>query len=209
MTSYTWILLLLSSLVGTREQGRGREGEHARHVKIVHLQCEQPPFSQRDRSEKRVKDYASGKPKEKPAPPKISDDSGFDLSDVFDLDLKKPVVVPPKSEDGLFDLSDAFGPDTEHKKHVVPPKESGSEGRGAQGGEETPSPESAAAVVCLKEPSTSASRTHCMGGSGRVLTDGVPETQRDTTDALKVIADELKKISVVLCDIASTLKVKK
>lgn len=83
------------------------------------------------------------------------------------------------------------------------------EGRGAQGGEETPSPESAAAVVCLKEPSTSASRTHGMGGSGRVLTDGVPETQRDTTDALKVIADELKKISVVLCDIASTLKVKK
>uniref|UniRef100_A0A8C1WAV3 CD99 molecule n=1 Tax=Cyprinus carpio TaxID=7962 RepID=A0A8C1WAV3_CYPCA len=60
---------------------------------------------------------------------------GFDISDAFDLDPKKPEVVPPKKEDdkkkpseGEFDLSDAFGPDTEPKKPVVPPKERGTGG---------------------------------------------------------------------------------
>lgn len=80
------------------------------------------------------------------------------------------------------------------------------EGRGAQGGEETLSAESAAAMECQKVHSMSAPRPHGTGGSGHVLTEGVLQTQRDTTDAITVIADELKQIKVVLCDIASTLK---
>ena len=77
---------------------------------------------------------------------------------------------------------------------------------GAQGGEETPSAESAATVECPEVPSRSASRPHGTVGSGRVLTDAVLQTQRDTIDAITVIADELKQIRVVLGDIASTLK---
>uniref|UniRef100_A0A671KQA5 CD99 antigen-like n=2 Tax=Sinocyclocheilus anshuiensis TaxID=1608454 RepID=A0A671KQA5_9TELE len=110
MTSYTWILLLLASLVATRAQDLDLADAFDDDGK--------PP----------------AKPTVKPAPPK-NPDSGFDLSDVFDLDPKKPAVVPPKSEDdkkepsgGDLDLSDAFGPDTEPKKPVVPPKERGTGG---------------------------------------------------------------------------------
>ncbi|XP_058625803.1 CD99 molecule isoform X1 [Onychostoma macrolepis] len=109
MTSCMWILLLLASLVATRAQDL-------------------------DLSDAFDDDKPTAKPTVKPAPPK-NPDSGFDLSDAFDLDPKKPVVVPPKSEDdkkkpsgGDFDLSDAFGPDTEPKKPVVPPKERGTGG---------------------------------------------------------------------------------
>lgn len=80
------------------------------------------------------------------------------------------------------------------------------EGRSAQGGEKTPSAESAAAVECPEVPSTSVPRPHGMDGSGRVLTEAVLQTQRHTINAITVIADELKQIRVVLCDIASTLK---
>ncbi len=73
---------------------------------------------------------------------------------------------------------------------------------GAQGGEKTPGAESAAAVECPEVPA----RPHSTGGSGRVLTEAVLQTQRDTINAITVIADELKQIRVVLCDIASTLK---
>lgn len=52
----------------------------------------------------------------------------------------------------------------------------------------------------------SPARLHSTGGSGRVLTEAVLQTQRDTINAITVIADELKQIRVVLCDIASTLK---
>uniref|UniRef100_A0A673J6P9 CD99 antigen-like n=1 Tax=Sinocyclocheilus rhinocerous TaxID=307959 RepID=A0A673J6P9_9TELE len=109
MTSYTWILLLLASLVATRAQD----------------------FDLADAFDD---DKPPAKPTVKPAPPK-NPDSGFDLSDAFDLDPKKPAVVPPKSEDdkkkpsgGDFDLSDALGSDTEPKKPVVPPKERGTGG---------------------------------------------------------------------------------
>lgn len=109
MTSYTWILLLLASLVATRAQDF-------------------------DLADAFGDDEPTAKPAVKPAPPK-NPDSGFDLSDVLDLDPKKPAVVPPKSEDdkkvpsgGDFDLSDAFGPDTEPKKPVLPPKERGTGG---------------------------------------------------------------------------------
>ncbi len=34
---------------------RGPEREHARHVNVRRHQCEKPPFSQPERSEKRVK----------------------------------------------------------------------------------------------------------------------------------------------------------
>ncbi|XP_073698349.1 CD99 molecule isoform X1 [Garra rufa] len=123
MTSYTWILLLLASIVATRAQDFDLADA----------------FDDDD-----VKPPA--KPTVKPAPPK-NPDSGFDLSDAFDLDPKKPVVVPPKKEEDPnkpvvvppkkddkkptgdeFDLSDAFGPDTEPKKPVVPPKERGTGG---------------------------------------------------------------------------------
>ncbi|XP_016145669.1 CD99 molecule isoform X2 [Sinocyclocheilus grahami] len=110
MTSHTWILLLLASLVATRAQDLNLADAFDDDGK--------PP----------------AKPTVKPAPPK-NPDSGFDLSDVFDLDPKTPAVVPPKSEDdkkepsgGDFDLSDAFGPDTEPKKPVVPPKDRGTGG---------------------------------------------------------------------------------
>uniref|UniRef100_A0A8C1G3Z6 CD99 molecule n=1 Tax=Cyprinus carpio TaxID=7962 RepID=A0A8C1G3Z6_CYPCA len=110
MTSYTWILLILASLVATRAQD----------------------FDLSDAFDDVVK--PTPKPTVKPAPPK-NPDSGFDISDAFDFDPKKPDVVPPKSEDdkkkpseGEFDLSDAFGPDTEPKKPVVPPKERGTGG---------------------------------------------------------------------------------
>lgn len=109
MTSYTWILLLLASLVATRAQDLDLADAFG---------DDEPPV----------------KPTVKPAPPK-NPDSGFDLSDVFDLDPKTPAVVPPKSEDDKkkpsgddFDLSDALGPDTEPKKPVVPPKERGTGG---------------------------------------------------------------------------------
>uniref|UniRef100_A0A8C2DAN8 CD99 molecule n=1 Tax=Cyprinus carpio TaxID=7962 RepID=A0A8C2DAN8_CYPCA len=104
MTSYTWILLILASLVATRAQDFDLSDA----------------FDDDD-----VK--PTPKPTVKPAPPK-NPDSGFDISDAFDLDPKKPEVVPPKKEDGEFDLSDAFGPDTEPKKPVVPPKERGTGG---------------------------------------------------------------------------------
>ncbi|RXN02804.1 glycogenin-1-like isoform X1 [Labeo rohita] len=65
-------------------------------------------------------DDCPAKPSVKPAPPK-NPDSGFDLSDAFDLDKKKP-------SGGGFDLSDAFGPDTETKKPVIPPKDRGTGG---------------------------------------------------------------------------------
>ncbi|XP_042613400.1 CD99 antigen-like protein 2 isoform X3 [Cyprinus carpio] len=112
MTSYTWILLLLASLVATRAQDFD--------LSDAFYEADKP----------------TPKPTVKPAPPK-NPDSGFDISDAFDFDPKKPEVVPPKKEDdkkkpseGEFDLSDAFGPDTEPKKPVVPPKE-----RGTGGGE--------------------------------------------------------------------------
>ncbi|XP_050967273.1 CD99 molecule isoform X3 [Labeo rohita] len=108
MTSHTWILLLLASLVVTRAQDLDLGDA--------------------------LDDDLPAKPTVKPAPPK-NPDSGFDLSDAFDLDPKKPVVVPPKKEDdkkkpsgGGFDLSDAFGPDTETKKPVIPPKDRGTGG---------------------------------------------------------------------------------
>lgn len=72
--------------------------------------------------------------------------------------------------------------------------------------DETPSAESAAAMECPEVPSTSVSRPHGTGGSGRVLTDAVLQTQRDTINAITVIADELQQIRVVLGDTASTLK---
>lgn len=59
------------------------------------------------------------------------------------------------------------------------------EGMGAQGGKETPSAESAAAVECPKVPSTSVFRAHGTVGSGQVLTEAVLQTQRDTIDANK------------------------
>ncbi len=40
---------------------RGRERERARHINIGRHQCEKPPFSQPERSEKRVKDVKVGK----------------------------------------------------------------------------------------------------------------------------------------------------
>ncbi len=40
---------------------RGRERERARHINIGRHQCEKPPFSQPERSEKRVKDVMVGK----------------------------------------------------------------------------------------------------------------------------------------------------
>ncbi len=40
---------------------RGPEGEHARHVNIGRHQCEKPPFSLPERSEKRVKDVTVSK----------------------------------------------------------------------------------------------------------------------------------------------------
>ena len=43
-------------------------------------------------------------------------------------------------------------------------------------------------------------------GSGRVLTDAVLQTQRDTISAINVIADELKGLRVVLCEISTSLK---
>lgn len=49
-------------------------------------------------------------------------------------------------------------------------------------------------------------RPDLTAGSGRVLTEAVLQTQRDTINAITVIADELKQIRVVLGDIASTLK---
>ncbi|KAK2908950.1 hypothetical protein Q8A67_004787 [Cirrhinus molitorella] len=132
MTSYTWILLLLASLVATRAQDLDL-------FDALGDDDDKPP----------------AKPTVKPAPPK-NPDSGFDLSDAFDLDPKKPAVVPPKTEDdpkkpavvppkteddpkkpavvppktkdGDFDLSDAFGPDTEPKKPVIPPKDRGTGG---------------------------------------------------------------------------------
>lgn len=56
--------------------------------------------------------------------------------------------------------------------------------RGVQGEEETPGVKSAAAVECPKVPSTSAFRPH-----GTV----VLQIQRDTTDAITVIAADLKQ----------------
>lgn len=70
----------------------------------------------------------------------------------------------------------------------------------------TPSAESAGAMEFPEVPSTSASRPYGTAGSGRVLTEAVLQTQRDTINAITVIADELKQIRVVLGDIASTLK---
>lgn len=72
--------------------------------------------------------------------------------------------------------------------------------------DETPSAESAGAMEFPEVPSTSASRLYGTAGSGRVLTEAVLQTQRDTINAITVIADELKQIRVVLGDIASTLK---
>ncbi|XP_051751803.1 CD99 molecule isoform X2 [Ctenopharyngodon idella] len=113
MTSYTWILLILASLAATRAQD---------------LDLSDALFDDDD-------DKPPAKATVKPAPPKNSNPD-FDLSDAFDLDPKKPAVVPPKPGDDKkkpsgdeFDLSDAFGPDEEPKKPVVPPKE-----RGAGGG---------------------------------------------------------------------------
>ncbi|XP_059367785.1 nuclear apoptosis-inducing factor 1-like isoform X2 [Carassius carassius] len=79
------------------------------------------------------------------------------------------------------------------------------ESAGAQS-DETPSAESAGAMEFPEVPSTSASRLYGTAGSGRVLTEAVLQTQRDTINAVTVIADELKQIRVVLGDIASTLK---
>ncbi|KAA0718438.1 hypothetical protein E1301_Tti019304 [Triplophysa tibetana] len=72
--------------------------------------------------------------------------------------------------------------------------------------DETPIAESAGAMEFPEVPSTSASRPYGTAGSGRVLTEAVLQTQRDTINAITVIADELKQIRVVLGDIASTLK---
>ncbi|KAA0713068.1 hypothetical protein E1301_Tti008621 [Triplophysa tibetana] len=71
---------------------------------------------------------------------------------------------------------------------------------------ETPIAESAGAMEFPEVPSTSASRPYGTAGSGRMLTEAVLQTQRDTINAITVIADELKQIRVVLGDIASTLK---
>ncbi|XP_059410201.1 CD99 molecule isoform X1 [Carassius carassius] len=100
MTSYTWILLLLASLVATRAQD----------------------FDLADAFD----DDAPAKPTEKPAPPKIpdsepkkpavvppkTDDGDLNLLDAFGTDdvTKKP-VVPPKERGtggGSFDDKDLF-----------------------------------------------------------------------------------------------------
>ncbi|KAI2668415.1 CD99 antigen-like protein 2 [Labeo rohita] len=100
MTSHTWILLLLASLVVTRAQVPAKPT-----VKPA------PPKNP---------DSGPAKPSVKPAPPK-NPDSGFDLSDAFDLggfdlsdafgpdtETKKP-VIPPKDRGtggGTFDDKD-------------------------------------------------------------------------------------------------------
>ncbi|NP_001418013.1 CD99 molecule isoform 2 precursor [Danio rerio] len=114
MNSYTWILLLLAGLAATKAQELDLSDA----------------FGDDD------DEIPTEKPKEKPPPPKNAD-PGFDLSDAFESDPKKPAVVPPKSVDdkkkpasgGELDLSDAFGPDTETKKPMVPPKERETGGR--------------------------------------------------------------------------------
>ncbi|XP_050967265.1 CD99 molecule isoform X2 [Labeo rohita] len=125
MTSHTWILLLLASLVVTRAQDLDLGDALDDDLPAKPTVKPAPPKNP---------DSGPAKPSVKPAPPK-NPDSGFDLSDAFDLDPKKPVVVPPKKEDdkkkpsgGGFDLSDAFGPDTETKKPVIPPKDRGTGG---------------------------------------------------------------------------------
>lgn len=75
---------------------------------------------------------------------------------------------------------------------------------GMQGVVEIPGAESTVTVQCPEVPSTSAQRPH--GTGGRVLTEAVLQTQKDTIDAITIISDELKEIRAVLCDIASTLK---
>ncbi|XDV15194.1 hypothetical protein PO909_015324 [Leuciscus waleckii] len=117
MTSYTWILLILASLAATRAQDLDLSDA---------LDDNEPPGK------------PTVKPAVKPVPPKNSDPvNGFDLTDVFDTDPKKPAVVPPKSGDDKkkpsefgdeFDLSDAFNADLDPKKPVVPPKERGTGG---------------------------------------------------------------------------------
>ncbi|CAM4486977.1 unnamed protein product [Leuciscus chuanchicus] len=117
MTSYTWILLILASLAATRAQDLDLSDA---------FDDNEPPGK------------PTVKPAVKPVPPKNSDPvNGFDLTDVFDTDPKKPAVVPPKSGDDKkkpsefgdeFDLSDAFNADLDPKKPVVPPKERGTGG---------------------------------------------------------------------------------
>uniref|UniRef100_A0A8C2DB17 CD99 molecule n=1 Tax=Cyprinus carpio TaxID=7962 RepID=A0A8C2DB17_CYPCA len=101
MTSYTWILLILASLVATRAQDFDLSDA----------------FDDDD-----VK--PTPKPTVKPAPPKNPD------SDPKKPEVVPPKKEDDKKKpsEGEFDLSDAFGPDTEPKKPVVPPKERGTGG---------------------------------------------------------------------------------
>ena len=58
----------------------------------------------------------------------------------------------------------------------------------------------------LAVPSTSVSRAHGTPKSGRVLTDTVLQTQRDTISAINEVRDELKQIRIVMscmCDAMS------
>lgn len=50
-------------------------------------------------------------------------------------------------------------------------------------------------------PSTSAPLAQGLSGSGQVLTDAVLQTQRETIGVTTVIAEELKEIKAVMCNI--------
>lgn len=65
----------------------------------------------------------------------------------------------------------------------------------------------------LAVPSSSASRAHGASGGGRVLTDAVLKTQRDTIRAINEVRDELQMIRTVMnnmcvamSDIPSSIK---
>ncbi|XP_049913336.1 t-SNARE domain-containing protein 1-like [Epinephelus moara] len=64
------------------------------------------------------------------------------------------------------------------------------------------------AVPSTSALSTSASRAHGAPGSGRVLTDTVLQTQRDTISAINEVRDELQQIRTVMsnmCDVMSEI----
>ncbi|XP_041843329.1 nuclear apoptosis-inducing factor 1-like [Melanotaenia boesemani] len=57
----------------------------------------------------------------------------------------------------------------------------------------------------MVRPTTSAPRAHGTAGGGRVLTDAVLQTQRDTIDAVKEIRDELHQIRHVISGMCAVL----
>ena len=84
----------------------------------------------------------------------------------------------------------------------LPPESMGGVGGEDAPGLEAPSEEAAAERHPVPGPGVSSAH----GTSGRVLTDAVLQTQRDTITAIHTVSEELKQIRMVLGDISESLK---